>query len=73
MFRQDPGECPICGAAHTACRADSGAITQVQLPQRDEMLQAAAQEPPAELVPAESEPFSTAEYSRAKHGQMRRR
>lgn len=63
--------------AHSACTTDSGPITQVQLPQRD-ALAAAVQstEPPAELlVPSvvESAPFSTAEYSRAKHGQMRRR
>jgi hypothetical protein len=34
MFRQDPGPCPICGAAHCAC---GGAPTDVivQLPQRD--------------------------------------
>jgi hypothetical protein len=55
MFRQDPGPCPICGAAHSACTADSGPITLVQLPQRD-ALQAQAiepsvqtHEPPAEL------------------------
>ena len=27
----DPGPCPICGTAHTACRADSGPITIDQL------------------------------------------
>jgi hypothetical protein len=30
--RADPGECPICGAAHTACTGDGGPIVVVQLP-----------------------------------------
>jgi hypothetical protein len=78
MFRQDPGPCPICGQAHSACTTDSGPITQVQLPQRDALQLQDATAPPAELAPApvESEsvpvPFSTAEYSRAKHGPTRR-
>jgi len=33
--RTDPGDCPICGAAHTACTADSGPVEVVQLPARD--------------------------------------
>ena len=32
-LRTDPGDCPICGAAHCAC--GGGPIEQVQLPQRD--------------------------------------
>lgn len=50
MVRDDPGLCPICGAAHTACTADSGPIVVSQLPQRDAR-QTAAQptEPPAEF------------------------
>jgi hypothetical protein len=32
MFGPDPGRCPICGAAHTACTADSGPILVDQLP-----------------------------------------
>jgi len=32
--RTDPGECPVCGAAHCAC-GPSGPITVVQLPARD--------------------------------------
>lgn len=36
MFRQDdPGPCPICGAAHSACTAVSGPIAVAQLPARD--------------------------------------
>ena len=36
MFnRLDPGPCPICGKAHSACTADSGPIEVVQLPARD--------------------------------------
>jgi hypothetical protein len=78
MFRQDPGPCPICGAAHTACSTDSGPITQVQLPQRD-ALAAMTQsvEPPAELAPTVVDPvpipFSTSEYKRATHGPPRPR
>jgi hypothetical protein len=33
--RNDPGPCPICGTAHSACTADTGPITVVQLPSRD--------------------------------------
>jgi hypothetical protein len=31
--RRDPGDCPICGAAHCAC--DGGPIEIAQLPARD--------------------------------------
>lgn len=77
MFRTDPGPCPICGTAHSACTADAGPIAIEQLPARD-ALAAAAQplEPPAELVqPIADVPatFSTSEYSRAKHGPKVRR
>jgi hypothetical protein len=66
MFgRTDPGECPICGAAHCAC-GDSGPIAIVQLPARDA---AAAAEVPhvplvAELVQETLAPgsFTTATY-----------
>lgn len=49
MFRQDPGPCPMCGAAHTACTSSRGPILVEQLPQ----LRASAQlrEPPADLAP----------------------
>jgi hypothetical protein len=75
MFRTDPGPCPICGEAHSACTSSSGPITLAQLPARD-ALAATAQtvEPPAELLQplAVAEPppmpFSTAEYDRKKHG-----
>jgi hypothetical protein len=33
--RTDPGPCPICGSAHTACTSDSGPIVVTQLPARD--------------------------------------
>jgi hypothetical protein len=33
MFGQDPGPCPICGAAHCSC--GGGPILVEQLPQRD--------------------------------------
>ena len=44
--RTDPGDCPICGAAHCAC--GGGPIEVVQLPQRDA---AAALELRLELQP----------------------
>lgn len=31
----DPGPCPVCGAAHTACTANRGPIAAVQFPARD--------------------------------------
>lgn len=65
MVRFDPGPCPICGAAHTACTADRGPIVVSQLPARD-ALAATAQsvEPPAELVPegSDEDTFTTATY-----------
>lgn len=51
---RDPGPCPICGAAHTACTTDSGPIVIAQLPERDAAAAAAA--PPVD------EPFTTATY-----------
>jgi hypothetical protein len=79
MSRFDPGPCPICGAAHTACQADSGPITITQLPARDALQtvgEIQSTEPPAELVPplgtvAEPAPFTTAEYTRKTHGLKR--
>lgn len=78
MARFDPGPCPICGAAHTACTADSGPIVVAQLPARDALAATAPSvEPPAALAPPVAEtppaPFSTAEYSRAIHGRKRPR
>jgi hypothetical protein len=65
----------ICGAAHSACTADSGPILVTQLPARDARLatgEVQSLEPPAELQPPvlETEPpsFTTAEYARATHG-----
>jgi hypothetical protein len=78
MFRQDPGPCPICGQAHSACTSSPGPITLAQLPARD-ALQATAQsqEPPAELAPIVTEPipvpFSTSDYKRSEHGPKRPR
>jgi len=56
-FRQDPGPCPICGAAHSACTAGGGRpITVRQLPERD--ARAAREAPPA--------PVSTKDYRGSK-------
>lgn len=35
VSRVDPGPCPICGAAHTACTASPAPILVPQLPARD--------------------------------------
>ncbi len=61
MWNRDPGPCPICGAAHTACTGDSGAITVAQLPARDAAAppRPAISKPPASLKPGE---VTTATY-----------
>lgn len=56
MFRSDPGPCPVCGAAHTACTPGSGPILVEQLPQRD----AAARTSPDRLLGTEAAPASDA-------------
>jgi aspartate 1-decarboxylase len=65
MFgRMDPGACPVCGAAHSACTAGDRVIVAVQLPARDEM----ATVQPTPEVPvvlgdgSNGAPFSTATY-----------
>lgn len=35
LFKQDPGPCPICGAAHATCTTTSGPPTVALLPMRD--------------------------------------
>jgi len=72
--RTDPGECPICGAAHSAC--GGGPITVVQLPALD-----AAQDVPMLLAmgvdPAnlgdgsDGRPFSTATYRGTRHSRKK--
>lgn len=72
MFKTDPGQCPICGAAHTACRSDAGPIRIVQLPNRD-----AAEVKAPELVAEQLQPslppshFTTATY-RGKKGESKK-
>lgn len=34
-YRDSPGECPVCGAEHSACTRETGPITSVMLPNRD--------------------------------------
>ena len=41
LWRRDPGPCPICGAAHTAC-TDGRGDEIVQMPLRDAAVAAAA-------------------------------
>lgn len=52
-MRFDPGPCPICGAAHTACTGSRGPIVIPQLPARDA---AAALDPGSELRSPEDMP-----------------
>jgi len=72
-MRDDPGPCPICGAAHTMCTASSGPIQVPQTPARDALARAtvAELEPPAltGAVPAtaigdgsDARPFTTGTY-----------
>jgi hypothetical protein len=68
LGRRDPGPCPICGAAHTACTGTGPAgITIDQLPAKTALLATLA-EPPAEVVPpAAPVEFTTSTYDRKKH------
>lgn len=71
MFRRDPGPCPVCGKAHSACTSDTGPITTsfpsidrtvttTPFPLRMNTLQAQQQqESPA---PDPAAPVSTKEY-----------
>ena len=68
LFRSDPGDCLLCGAAHCSC--GGGPIEIAQVPQRDA---AAARELPAvplvaETVQATLEPgsFTSATYRGSK-------
>lgn len=66
----DPGECPICGAAHSSC--GGGPIEVVLLPNRDAMArpntrlvsepETAVVVPPALGDGSDGRPFSTATY-----------
>jgi hypothetical protein len=76
MWRQDPGPCPICGKAHTACKpARPTAIELTVLPARDARVgnvpTPADVEPPelvAEVVQATlpKDTFTTGTYRRKK-------
>jgi hypothetical protein len=72
-MHENPGPCPICGAAHTGCRADSGPVLVVQLPSRDGATAAAdpvVVAPPleADIVQATLPPdsFTSGTYRRPK-------
>lgn len=71
--RRDPGPCPVCGEAHTACTAgDRDAVTMTMLPARDRvpgspLVQTHDQTLAAALV-KNPNAFSTRTYERAKHG-----
>jgi len=71
-MRFDPGPCPICGAAHTACTSGSGPILVVQQPARDAAAAIDAPGPPlvAEIVQATLPPgqVTSGTYRRPKKG-----
>lgn len=72
LFRQSPGVCPVCGAAHTSCTAGDRVIVAVQLPARDASVELARVPLVAEVPAAlgdgtDGRPFSTATY-RGKKG-----
>lgn len=66
--RPDPGECPICGAAHSAC--GGGEIAIPQLPARDAAAELARPPLVAELVQTTLPPghFTSGTYRRPKAG-----
>lgn len=71
MYRRlDPGPCPICGAPHTACTADSGGgvIAIPQLPARDAAAPPVAPPLVADRVQSTLPPgeFTTGTYRGAK-------
>lgn len=75
LGRLSPGDCPVCGAAHTACTAGDRqkSITTVQLPARDAAAAVVEQVPlvadvalPALGDGTDGKPFSAATYRRKK-------
>lgn len=60
--RADPGDCPICGAAHCSCTGAGPGLQLVQLPARDAA--AAARPLVADVVQATLPPdhFTTGTY-----------
>lgn len=50
LFRQDPGPCPICGAAHTACTGATREIRVSMVPGRDAREQVAPPPLRAEVI-----------------------
>ncbi len=72
MFRRDPGPCPICGEAHTACiPAGASRGGSVVVPVLTAGLeQRIAQPLEADRIQATLPPgqFTSATYERAKHG-----
>jgi hypothetical protein len=59
LVRSDPGPCPICGAAHTACTSGAGPITSVMAPARDASAVLVAEQVQATLPPGQ---FTTGTY-----------
>jgi hypothetical protein len=76
LWRRDPGPCPICGAAHTACTDNAGGeIAIVQLPLRDAAARAAlapAVADEASAATTTSEEFNTGSYRGGLLGKKRR-
>jgi hypothetical protein len=72
--RCDPGPCPICGAAHTACTGTTPAPVVQMTPARDALSTAGETNDRAVRAPGdvpshtESPPFTTATYRRKRRG-----
>lgn len=70
--RADPGDCPICGAAHCSCIGPGPVLQVVQLPARDAAASASVtraavvSDAPALGDGSDGRPFSTATYRGAK-------
>ena len=61
ILRGDPGPCPICGAAHTACTTNSGPIRVTILEARD----AVPTVPPSAAAPSPPPPSLVADQIQA--------
>jgi hypothetical protein len=64
MWRSDPGDCPVCGTAHSTCTTQPGPIALPQLPMRDAAASASrAGEPPSPTTSAAGDPAPVSETS----------
>jgi hypothetical protein len=77
--RRDPGPCPVDDTPHTACTAtEAAAAPLISRTQQEQAVRVPfprpgwlrAREQPGPAAQMVSEPFSTEEYTRAKHGPL---